>query len=167
MNDYYGLPIGILENDSLRIEYLKTAGPRIVRLSYKGEPNLLAELPDAHTETPLGTYYFRGGHRLWCAPESLTNSYVPDNDGLHVKEFSGGVRLTGQPEPATGIVKTIEIRLAAERASVTLWHELYNSGSQAVATAGWEQRCLWFATKPPAGAVAICAYPRLSLDIGR
>ncbi|MGD0879845.1 MAG: hypothetical protein ABSA01_17110 [Anaerolineales bacterium] len=95
MNDFHGLPIGILKNSSLRLEYLKTPGPRIVRLTLPGRPNLLAELPDAALETSLGTYNFRGGHRLWCAPESLPGTYNPDNDGLKVEEFQQGARLTG------------------------------------------------------------------------
>ena len=137
MNDFYDLPIGILENDRLRVEYLKTAGPRIVRASLQGRPNLLAELPEAALQTSLGTYHFRGGHRLWCAPESLPGTYTPDNDGLTVEEFQGGVRLTGQAAASSGIVKMIEIRLAPDRAAVTLRHELRNSGLRPVELAPW------------------------------
>ena len=137
MNDFYGLPVGILENDSLRLEYLKTAGPRIVRIMLKGGSNLLAELPDVHTQTPLGTFNFRGGHRLWCAPESIPGSYAPDNDGLQVENFQGGVRLTGPAEPATGILKMIEIRLSPDRAALTLLHELRNTGIRPLDLAPW------------------------------
>ena len=137
MNDFHGLPIGILENEALRLEYLKTAGPRIVRISLQGRANLLAELPTAALETPLGTYHFRGGHRLWVAPESLPGTYTPDNDGLKVVEFPGGVRLTGQKDSVNGIVKTIEIRLSPDRAEVTLRHELRNDGLQTVELAPW------------------------------
>ena len=158
MNDFYGLPIGILENDSLRLEYLKTAGPRIVRLSLQGRANQLVELPEAALETPLGTYNFRGGHRLWCAPESLPGTYTPDNDGLKVEEFQGGVRLTGQAEPASGIVKMIEIQLAPERAVVRLQHELRNTGLQEVELASWALTML----RP--GGTAILPQPAGNVD---
>ena len=137
MSNFYGLPIGILENDYIRLEYLTTAGPRIVRFSLQGQPNLLAELPVVHIETPLGTYYFRGGHRFWYAPESMPSTYTPDNDGLKVEEFQGGVRLIGQPEPATGIGKMIELSLSPDRAAVTLHHELCNNGHRSVDLAPW------------------------------
>ncbi len=137
INDFHGLPVGILENDCLRLEYLKTGGPRIVRLTLPGRPNLLAELPQAAMETSLGTYHFRGGHRLWCAPESLPGTYSPDNDGLKAEEFQEGVRLTGKADSASGIVKVIEIRLSQELAKVTLRHELRNTGFQSVTLAPW------------------------------
>ena len=136
MSDFHDLRAGILENNIIQLEYLTTAGPRIVRLSLRGRPNLFAELPDEHIETPLGTYNFRGGHRLWFAPESLPGTYAPDNDGLMVEEFQGGVSLIGQPD-ATGIAKKIEIRLSPDRAEVMLWHELRNTGPQSVDLAPW------------------------------
>jgi hypothetical protein len=137
MNDFHGLSTGILENDSLRLEYLTTAGPRIVRLILPGRLNLLAELPDAALETSLGTYNFRGGHRLWCAPESLPGTYRPDNDGLKVEEFQEGVRLIGKVDPVSGIVKMIEIQISPDRAKVTLEHELRNTGFRPVNLAPW------------------------------
>jgi hypothetical protein len=137
MNDFYGLAIGVLENETMQLEYLKTAGPRIVRLSYKNGPNLLAELPQAAIATALGTYHFRGGHRLWGAPEVIPGTYAPDNDGLQVEEFPGGVRLKGRPEPRSGILKTIEIRLTLGRAAVTLRHELHNGGPEGLELAPW------------------------------
>jgi hypothetical protein len=158
LNDFQGLPVGILENERLRLEYLTTAGPRIVRLSLPGRPNLLAELPESAIETPIGTYHFRGGHRLWCAPESLPDTYTPDNYGLKVKEFPGGVRLTGLPEPATGIVKMIEIRLSPDRAEVTLQHELRNAGLRPVVLAPWALTMLRL------GGTAILPQPAGNVD---
>ena len=137
MSDFHGLPVGALENNFLRLEYLTTAGPRIVRLSLKGRQNLLAELPEASLETPLGTYHFRGGHRLWCAPESLPGTYSPDNAGVKVEEYPGGVSLTGEAESTSGIVKRIDIRLASDQAAVTLRHELRNDGIRPLTLAPW------------------------------
>ncbi len=158
MSDFHGLPTGILENDTLRLEYLTTAGPRIVRISPRGLPNLLAELPEATLETPLGIYHFRGGHRLWCAPESLPGTYTPDNDGLKVEEFQDGVRLTGPSEPFTGILKMIEIRLSPDRAAVTLQHELRNTGHGSVDLAPWALTMLRL------GGTAILPQPAGNVD---
>jgi hypothetical protein len=135
MNDFYGLPTGILENEHIWMEYLTTGGPRIVRFSAHGESNLLAELPDFFVETTLGPFYFRGGHRLWRSPELMPDTYLPDNGGLVVEKLNDGVRLTQPAE--TDIVKSVEIRLFPDRAAVTLTHRLCNAGSRAVKLSPW------------------------------
>ena len=136
--DFYGLPTRVLDNGHVRLEYLAEAGPRIVRLFAAGsEENLLAELPTLKMNTPQGPYYIRGGHRLWHSPEAFPRSYLPDNAGQIVEELPDGVLLTQPVEPATGIRKSIEVRLAAGRASVTLTHELKNEGIWPVELAPW------------------------------
>jgi hypothetical protein len=135
MSDYYGFPIGILENDYIRLEYLTTAGPRIVRFSTQGGVNLLAELPDIFVETTRGPFYFRGGHRLWRSPELMPDTYLPDNDGLIEERLDDGVRLTQHAEAE--ISKSVEIRLSPVRASVTLTHQLCNTGSKSVLLSPW------------------------------
>ncbi len=137
-DDFYGLPIRVLDNGLLRVEYLAEAGPRIVRLFAAGvQENLLAELPDLKIETPVGPYFIRGGHRLWHSPEAFPRSYLPDNEGVTVTELADGVRLTQPVEQATGIRKSIEIRLAADQPIVTLTHELKNEGIWPVELAPW------------------------------
>jgi hypothetical protein len=135
MNDFYGLPIGILENDHIRLEYLTSCGPRIIRFSAKGGANMLAELPDFFLETTLGPFYFRGGHRLWRSPELMPDSYSPDNDGLVLDKLDDGIRLT-QP-PGTEIGKSVEIRLSPDRAALTLTHSVCNTGSRSVKLSPW------------------------------
>ena len=135
MNDYYGLPTGCLENDLIRLDYLTTSGPRIVHFSARWGSNILAELPDFSVDTTLGPYFFRGGHRLWRAPELMPDTYAPDNDGLVVETLGNGVRLL-QPGGA-GISKSIEIHLSTERAAVTLTHQLSNTGLKPTRLSPW------------------------------
>jgi len=137
---FYGIPTGSLENSYLQLDYLIGAGPRIVRLMLKDPAyagNLLAETPDQKLDTPYGAYYFHGGHRLAYAPETFPDTYYPDNEGLIVEEIRDGVRLCQPAEPLTGIRKTIEIRLDANRASLALTHRLYNAGTLPVELAPW------------------------------
>jgi hypothetical protein len=68
MNDFHGLPVAILENKILRLEYLTSAGPRIVGLSFRGSPNLLADAHDISCETPYGKYFFLGGLTVTTPP---------------------------------------------------------------------------------------------------
>ncbi len=102
MTDFHGLPAAVLENELLRLEYLTTAGPRIVGLSLRGSPNLLADVYDMTAATPLGQYSFLGGHRLWISPESFEKSYIPDKTGLEVIQVPSGVKLTGAQRTGLG-----------------------------------------------------------------
>jgi hypothetical protein len=158
-DDYYGLPTGSLESEYLHLEYLTTAGPRIVRLSLAGSPqNLLAELPDATESTPIGDYHLRGGHRLWHAPEANPRSYLPDNSSLEVEELVAGVRLVQPTEALSGIRKSVEVRLHAERAEVTVRQGLRNDGIWPVELAPWG------ITQLPLDGVAILPQQRGPLD---
>jgi hypothetical protein len=140
MMGFYGIPTGRLENSNLQLDYLIGAGPRIVRLMLKDPSfggNLLAEVPDKKLDTPYGTYYFRGGHRLAYAPETFPDTYYPDNDGLRVEEIDGGVRLCQPAAPLTGIRKSIDICLDPDRPALNLIHRLHNQGIQPVDLAPW------------------------------
>lgn len=136
MSDFQGLPTRILNNGQLSLEFLAGAGPRIVRLSAFGKDNMFAEIPTS-VSTPYGNFFFRGGHRLWVAPESLPGTYIPDNDGVSVEELTDGVRLNGPIQVGTGITKVIEIHLSAEHTAVTLKHFLRNDSQGVLELAPW------------------------------
>ncbi len=126
-----------LKNDFLQIEYL-TNSLWITGLSLAGGPNLLAELDNfPSVATPYGDYHFRGGHRLWHAPEAIPRSYIPDDDGISITELPDGVIMERKTEPDTGIRKRIEIHLATDKPSATLTHTLVNDGMWPVELAPW------------------------------
>ena len=137
MTDFHALPTAVLENEFLRLEYLTSAGPRIVGLSYRGKPNLLVDVHDMTTDTPLGKYFFLGGHRLWIGPESIEKTYIPDKDGLQVEHVPGGVKLTGAREPVSGMRKSIQIELDPLRPAVRLVHTIQNQNLEPITIAPW------------------------------
>ncbi len=137
MSDFHGYPVRRLSSKFLELDCLATAGPRIVRLKYRGSPNLLAEVPEISIPTPYGDYRYLGGHRLWYAPESMPRSYIPDAGGLVTSELPNGLTLDGKTEPATGIHKRIEIRLDPDQPKVSLTHTLINEGLWEVELAPW------------------------------
>lgn len=154
MSDFYGLPTSSIANQHLRLAFLATAGPRIVRLFLNGsDENLLAEVPDVIWELAEGTFHIRGGHRLWHAPEHFPRTYQPDNEGLVVEELADGVRLTQPTEAATGIRKQIEIHLHADKPIITLNHYLHNDGLWPIELAPWG------ITQVPLGGVAVLPQP--------
>lgn len=126
-----------LKNDFLQIEYF-TDSQRIMGLSLTGKSNMLADISGTPpTPTPWGDFHFRGGHRLWHAPEAMPRTYVPDTGELTITDLPDGVILETQTEPGTGIRKRIKIHLAADRPSATLTHTLINDGLWAVELAPW------------------------------
>ena len=126
-----------LKNEHFEIEYL-THSLRICGLTPKGSTNILADLShQGPIPTPYGDFYFRGGHRLWHAPEAMPRTYAPDTGELTMTDLPDGVILETQTEPGTHIRKRIEIRLAAGEASATLTHTLINDGLWAVELAPW------------------------------
>jgi hypothetical protein len=90
MPNFQGLPTQIISNEFMSLEFLKDAGPRIVRLSAFGKENLFADIPDS-VNTQYGKFLYRGGHRIWLTPEALPRTYIPDNERILVEEISDGV----------------------------------------------------------------------------
>ncbi|MEW8479822.1 MAG: hypothetical protein AB2669_02750 [Candidatus Thiodiazotropha endolucinida] len=154
MSDFHGLPTKSLENGHLKLDYLTTAGPRLVRLMVAGsDKNILAEVPATSVETPWGTFNFIGGHRLWHAPEAMPRTYVPDDQGFSFEEQSDGSLRLSKEETPIGITKHMDVKLAADSASLTLAHTLVNTGIWGVELAPWS------ITQLALGGIAILPLP--------
>ena len=126
-----------LSNDFLELEYL-TDSLRITGLRPKGKKNLFADLSQhPPISTDYGDFYFHGGHRLWHAPESMPRTYLPDDGELKIADLDDGVSLEAPTEPATGIRKRIDIRLATDTPTVTITHTLIYDGMWTVELAPW------------------------------
>ncbi len=127
-----------IENTALRLEYMTGAGPRVLRLiDRRSNQNLFAELPQVSWETASGTYHPYGGHRLWLSPEIPAITYIPDGFAPRIEALPDGVRLTGAPEAASGVQKTLEIHLDPVLPRVTLEHRIANLGPAALDVAPW------------------------------
>ena len=133
----YGLPTGRIEHGELVLDYLTTVGPRVVRLSFAGSENLLAELPGVSLPSPHGEYTLYGGHRLWAAPESPQFTYVPDDSPIEIETVMNGVSLRKPKEHATGLVKSIVIERVAQKPAFRLRHCIQNQSETTVRLAPW------------------------------
>lgn len=157
--DYHGRPARRLCSRYLWLDVLTAAGPRIVRIGLAGSArNLLAETPDAGWETSLGRYDLLGGHRLWFAPEDPERVAVPDSAGLVVRDEPWGLRLLGEAEPSTGLVRSISVHLDPSAPAVDLRHEIRNVGDRAVRLAPWA------ITQLPLGGLALVPQPAAITD---
>ena len=136
MGDFQGERTRVLENKHVKLEYLENAA-RIVRFYPHKRKNIFAEINKEPISTPYGSFYFRGGHRLWHSPENMPRTYIPDNEGSLIENISNGVRIEMPPEPWTHIVKIIEIELNPDKPQVIVRHELRNEGAWDVEFASW------------------------------
>ena len=142
-----------LENAALALWITRSVGPRVIGLSLLGGESLFAVLPDDQAECPgVGTFCFRGGHRLWCAPESFGTTYLPDDDPVHVEEVQDGVLVTQPVQAQTGIRKSLAITLPGSDARVIIDHRLRNTGNDRVVAYSGEGELLfvmgYFGSKP-------------------
>jgi hypothetical protein len=126
------------ENEHLNLLVTGSVGPRIISLRLKGGENLFAELPDFVTQRPDGKdFHFRGGHRLWHAPESMPRTYALDNDSVEIIQTEDSLSVTQQIEAETGIEKSMHISLTKDKAQVVIHHTLTNRGLWSVECAPW------------------------------
>ena len=94
-------------------------------------PGVVIDRPDS------GIYRFRGGHRLWAAPEVPSITYAPDDEACAVTEMTGdvtGVNTLGRPDRA-GLAKGIDV--IADDGSLLVDHVLTNAGSEPIQVAPW------------------------------
>lgn len=127
-----------LENDSLALWVTQNVGPRIIGLRPAGGDNLLAIIPHVTTTTPAANVYkFRGGHRLWHAPEDPERTYVPDDTAVTITNIPHGIQTIQAVEAPTGIQKQMAITLPDDTAHVVIDHTLINHGPWPVELAPW------------------------------
>jgi hypothetical protein len=127
-----------LENKALSLWVTRDVGPRIIGLALQGGDNLLAVVPQATATTPAGNVYqFRGGHRLWHAPEDVERTYVPDDTAVTITNIPNGIQTSQAIEAPTGIEKQMAITLPDETAKVIIDHTLINQGPWPVELAPW------------------------------
>ncbi len=108
-------------------------GPRIMGFRVRGGRNVLAELPDEHIPVGDGRVYrFRGGHRLWVAPELPAVTYEPDDGPVTVE--GGGDRISVRA--ANGPVAK-EIAIELDEGGMSVRHRLVNGGADRLRLAAW------------------------------
>ncbi len=128
-----------LTNGEIEVVVTTEIGPRIVGYSLVGGENVLGLHPQAKVETELGTWKPIGGHRLWIAPETMPDTYAPDN--APVEHFydaeKNSLRLIQAVEPISQTQKEITIALDKQGSGVSINHRITNWGTEAIELAAW------------------------------
>lgn len=100
------------------VEVATDFGPRLTGLRHGVGDNLLATLPADLTVGPSDRpFRFRGGHRVWAAPEDPEITYAPDDGECAVTWEDGSLTVAARPDRA-GIVKEMTVSLVGEGLSV-------------------------------------------------
>ncbi len=71
-----------IENETIKFMATLEFGPRIIYFGLRDEENILFEDIDRNFYMDVdnyGTWYAYGGHRIWNAPETVPETYIPDN----------------------------------------------------------------------------------------
>jgi hypothetical protein len=136
--EYKGYPRNLrLAGPGIEIIVPLEIGPRVLHLSAPGGPNLLNVI-----ESHMGTsgepkYMFRGGHRLWTAPEGPI-CYALDNAALETEALpSGAVRVKAPADATFGLRKEIDFSLKKRGRTVRLVHRVINTSAKPQKVAPW------------------------------
>jgi hypothetical protein len=130
-------------------------GPRIMRYGFIGGQNFFKVFDDQLGKFGEPAWQFRGGHRLWLAPEDARLTYAPDNSPVDVEVQGPALTLTAtQPvEPATGLEKQIALKLAPSGSGVEVVHRMKNTLPFAITIAPWALTML------AQGGTAVTGFP--------
>lgn len=134
--------------DPYRVMVATAFGPRILGLRRDGGPEQFAYLGDeAGLDYPGGgRYRFRGGHRLWAAPEKPEITYAPDDRRCGVTSSDNRLSTSG-PADNAGLAKQLQVTADGDR--LVIDHLLTNAGPVAIAVGAWG------ITQFPLGGMAI------------
>ena len=134
--EYIGMACTWVSNGQIKVAITTQRGPRAIFLGWQNGQNLFAELPDITIPSANGPYYLLGGHRIWHSPEWSTRTYWPETQTIQVEERTDGVKVT-LPADGSGIEKSMDFVMAADKPVITVTHTLRNNGLWPVELAPW------------------------------
>jgi hypothetical protein len=131
--DTYTLTNGLVE-----IAITTAVGPRIVDFHLAGGDNVFYLRAAEVGKSGEATWQFRGGWRLWIAPEEKATTYTPDNQACVAEQLGpGSVRVTGPPQSNAGIQKSVEVALIPNQPRVRIISHIKNVGNRPMTYAAW------------------------------
>jgi len=136
--DYHGWPNTYrISNGLIEARVVTDIGPRIIDLRAAGGDNVL-QPREGIGGTGEDKYVFRGGWRLWIAPERTETTYALDNTACEASLIDDStLRVTAPPQPAAGIRKQVDVRLIADAPRLRITARIKNVSDHALTYAAW------------------------------
>ena len=142
-----------ISNGEVELIVTSDIGPRIMRFGFIGGGNVFKVYEEGLGKSGEPTWQFRGGHRVWLAPEDRQMSYAADNLPVEV-ELSGDVlTLTAPVEPESGLRKQMSIRMDEIGSGVEVVHRMQNCRDANFPCA------IWVLSIMAPGGVAVTGFP--------
>ena len=127
-----------LDNGIIEARVVTDIGPRIVELKPAGKENLLYLREAESGRQGEAEWMFRGGWRLWVAPEKKETTYGLDNSPCKVEELSATtIRVTGPAQPEAGIQKQIHVTLNPGERRLRVMSRIHNISDHALTYSAW------------------------------
>ncbi len=124
-------------NRFLEARVVTAVGPRIIDLRAIGGENLFHVRDAEAGQSGEPEWMFRGGWRLWVAPEVRETTYALDNAPCTVQVDGATLRVSGPPQPAAGIQKIVEVSADPETPCLHVRSRIRNIGKKPVDYAAW------------------------------
>jgi hypothetical protein len=127
-----------LRNGLIEAVVVADVGPRIMELRRSAGSNLFYVREAEAGGTNESEWKFRGGWRLWIAPERTETTYDPDNTPCGAEIISGKtLRVTGPVQPVAGIRKRIDVTPAEGEPRLRVSSRIENVTDKPLTYAAW------------------------------
>ncbi len=148
-----------LSNEKIEAIVTLDVGPRIVSFSFLNGTNVM--LSDRNKFEPLGgkefdDFYYKGaawesfgGHRLWLSPESLPETYYPDNEPVEYVIEGNTATFIPKPQTENGVALQFSLTLDDDTNEMTVTHKVKNISSEI------KEYSLWALTVLEQGGIEI------------
>ena len=125
-------------NEAIEVRVVADVGPRIVECRRPGGANLFHLRESELGGRDESAFRFRGGWRLWIAPERRATTYALDNGRCAVTRPDPlTVEVEGPPQPEVGVQKSVRVTADPERSRVRITSTIRNVGARPVLLAPW------------------------------
>jgi hypothetical protein len=140
-------------NGEVELIITSDIGPRIMRYGFAGGQNFFKVFEDQLGKSGEPDWQFRGGHRVWLAPEDRDLTYAPDNSSAQITVENGILTATQPVEPTTGLRKQLIVKMSGSGADVEVIHRMQNTTASPVEVSAWALTML------TPGGTAITGFP--------
>lgn len=142
-----------MSNGEVELVCTTDVGPRIISFRFVDGTNLFKVYEEHLGKSGEPDWQFRGGHRVWLAPEDRVMSYVADNGPVDAVVAGNTLTVTTGVEPESGLRKQISIRLAQSGTAVEVTHRIQNCRESHFRGA------IWALTIMAPGGLAVTGFP--------